>query len=98
MVIEAEEPGRPELIKRVHDKGTFHVTDDLAEYRDADAIIIAVQTPVNENYVPQYESLQQVLADIGDNMRKGVLICLESMVAPGTTNRAPSLHWRSIAT
>ena len=53
MVIEAEEPGRPELIKRVHDKGTFHVTDDLAEYRDADAIIIAVQTPVNENHIPQ---------------------------------------------
>lgn len=85
-VIEAEEPGLPELIKRVHDNGTFHVTDDVAEYRDADAIIIAVQTPVDENHIPQYESLRQVLADIGDNMRKGVLICLESTVAPGTTN------------
>jgi UDP-N-acetyl-D-mannosaminuronic acid dehydrogenase len=84
-VIEAEEPGLPELIKRIHDKGTFHVTDDVKTYRDADAIIIAVQTPVDENHVPQYESLRQVLADIGDNMRKGVLICLESTVAPGTT-------------
>ena len=85
-VIEAEEPGLPELIKRVHDKGTFHVTDDVVEYRDADAIIIAVQTPVDENHTPQYESLRQVLADIGNNMRKGALICLESTVAPGTTN------------
>jgi len=84
-VIEAEEPGLPELIKRIHDKGTFHVTDDVKAYRDADAIIIAVQTPVDENHIPQYESLRQVLADIGDNMRKGVLICLESTVAPGTT-------------
>jgi UDP-N-acetyl-D-mannosaminuronic acid dehydrogenase len=84
-VIEAEEPGLPELIKRIHDKGTFHVTDDVATYRDADAIIIAVQTPVDNNHVPQYESLRQVLADIGENMRKGVLICLESTVAPGTT-------------
>lgn len=84
-VIEAEEPGLPELIKHVHDKGTFHVTDDVAVYRDADAIIIAVQTPVDENHIPQYKSLRQVLADIGDNMRKGVLICLESTVAPGTT-------------
>ncbi len=85
-VIEAEEPGLPELIKRVHDKGTFHVTDDVVEYRDADAIIIAVQTPVDKNHVPQYESLRQVLADVGNNMRKGALICLESTVAPGTTN------------
>ncbi len=84
-VIEAEEPGLPELIKRIHDKGTFHVTDEVATYRDADAIIIAVQTPVDNNHVPQYESLRQVLADIGDNMKKGVLICLESTVAPGTT-------------
>lgn len=84
-VIEADEPGLPELIKRIHDKGTFHVTDDVATYSDADAIIIAVQTPVDENHIPQYESLRQVLADIGDNMRKGVLICLESTVAPGTT-------------
>jgi UDP-N-acetyl-D-mannosaminuronic acid dehydrogenase len=84
-VIEAEEPGLPELIKRIHDKGTFHVTDDVTTYRDVDAIIIAVQTPVDENHVPQYESLRQVLADIGDNMRKGTLICLESTVAPGTT-------------
>ena len=84
-IIEAEEPGLPELIKRVHDKGTFRVTDDVAVYRDADAIIVAVQTPVDENHVPQYESLRQVLADIGDNMKRGVLICLESTVAPGTT-------------
>jgi UDP-N-acetyl-D-mannosaminuronic acid dehydrogenase len=85
-VIEAEEPGLPELIKRVHDKGTFHVTDDVRVYRDADSIIIAVQTPVDENHIPQYESLRQVLSDIGDNMHRGTLICLESTVAPGTTS------------
>jgi UDP-N-acetyl-D-mannosaminuronic acid dehydrogenase len=85
-VIEAEEPGLPELIKRIHDKGTFHVTDDISVYREADAIIIAVQTPVDENHIPQYESLRSVLADIGENMKSGSLICLESTVAPGTTN------------
>ncbi|MCX6656197.1 MAG: nucleotide sugar dehydrogenase [Candidatus Bathyarchaeota archaeon] len=85
-VIEAEEPGLPELIKRIHDKGTFHVTDDLSVYREADAIIIAVQTPVDENHIPQYESLRSVLTDIGEHMKSGSLICLESTVAPGTTN------------
>ena len=85
-VIEAEEPGLPELIKRIHDKGTFHVTDDTSVYKDADAIIIAVQTPVDEHHIPQYESLKEVLADIGNNMRRGTLVCLESTVAPGTTD------------
>ncbi|MDP2899516.1 MAG: nucleotide sugar dehydrogenase [Candidatus Bathyarchaeota archaeon] len=85
-VIEADEPGLPELIKRVHDKGSFHVTDDASAYRDADAIIVAVQTPVDEHHIPQYESLKEVLADIGDNMKRGTLVCLESTVAPGTTD------------
>ena len=84
--IEADEPGLPELIARTVKKGTFSVTSDVSVYCEADSIIIAVQTPVDENHEPKYESLRQVLADIGDNMKKGVLICLESTVAPGTTN------------
>ncbi len=95
--MEAEEPGLAELIKRVHDKGTFHITDDASAYREADAIIVAVQTPVDEHNVPQYESLKEVLADIGDNMRRGTLVCLESTVAPGTTEHIakPLLEQRS---
>jgi UDP-N-acetyl-D-mannosaminuronic acid dehydrogenase len=85
-IIESDEPELTELIKRVHDKGTFHVTDDPTEYRKADSILIAVQTPVDENHIPRYESLCQVLADIGDNLRPGTLVSLESTVAPGTTN------------
>ncbi len=84
--IEADEPGLPELIARTVKKGTFSVTSDVSVYCEADSIIIAVQTPVDENHEPKYESLRQVLADIGDNMKKGVLVCLESTVAPGTTN------------
>ncbi len=84
-IIEADEPGFPELIKRIHDKGTFRVTDDTAQYRKADAILIAVQTPVDENHIPRYESLRQVLADIGNNLKPGTLVSLESTVAPGTT-------------
>src|SRR4030065_2760477 len=68
--IESEEPGLPELIKRVHDKGTFRVTDDISCYSRANAILIAVQTPVDEDHKPRYESLRQVLCDIGDNLRK----------------------------
>jgi len=84
--IEGDEPELAELIKRVVDKGTFRATFDVSVYREADAILIAVQTPVDESHIPRYESLRQVSADIGKHMKKGALIVLESTVAPGTTN------------
>ncbi|MEE8355411.1 MAG: nucleotide sugar dehydrogenase [Candidatus Bathyarchaeia archaeon] len=83
--IEGDEPGLAELIERVVEKGTFRATDDISVYGEADAILIVVQTPVDENHIPRYESLRQVSRDIGRHMKKGVLVVLESTVAPGTT-------------
>jgi len=84
--IEGNEPGLAELIDRVVKKGTFRATDDLSAYEKADAILIAVQTPVDEDHTPRYESLRQVSADIGKRMKPGALVVVESTVAPGTTN------------
>src|SRR5512136_822619 len=54
---EGDEPGLAELIRRVAvEKGTFHVTDDYAVCSEAAAILIDVQTPVDEDHVPRYES------------------------------------------
>ena len=83
---EGDEPGIAELIHRVAvERRTFSVTDDPAVCADADVILIDVQTPVDENRVPQYESLREVSAQAGSRMRKGVLVVIESTVAPGTT-------------
>ena len=84
--IEGDEPGLAKLIERVHKKGTFRVTDDISAYEKAVAILIAVQTPVDENHTPRYESLRQVSSDIGKKMKPGTLVIVESTVAPGTTN------------
>ena len=84
--IEGKEPGLAELIERVVEKGTFRVTDDISVYGEADAILITVQTPVDENHIPRYESLRQVSQDIGKHMKKGAIVVLESTVAPGTTD------------
>jgi UDP-N-acetyl-D-mannosaminuronic acid dehydrogenase len=95
--IEGDEPGLAELIERVVKKGKFRVTDDKSVYSEADAILIAVQTPVDENHIPRYESLTQVSQDIGGHMKKGALVVLESTVAPGTTENVvkPILEDRS---
>jgi UDP-N-acetyl-D-mannosaminuronic acid dehydrogenase len=84
--IGGDEPGLAELVKKVVEQGSFKATDDVSAYREADAILIAVQTPVDESHQPQYESLKQVLHDIGSNLNPGTLVCLESTIAPGTTN------------
>jgi len=85
---EGEEPGLAELIHRVVvEKGTFWVTDDYSVCRSADVILIDVQTPVDEDLVPRYESLLQVAREVGRHMRRGALVVIESTVAPGTTQQ-----------
>jgi len=84
--IRGNEPGLAELIEKVVRKGSFRVTDDISVCKKADVILIAVQTPVDENHVPQYDSLKEVSQAVGRHMKKGVMIIIESTVAPGTTN------------
>ncbi len=83
--IEGDEPGLEELIEKVVKKGTFKVTDDFGVLADMDIILIDVQTPTDENNVPLYESLKEVSRKIGNTMKKGTLVIIESTVAPGTT-------------
>ncbi|MFH1788261.1 MAG: nucleotide sugar dehydrogenase [Candidatus Altiarchaeota archaeon] len=85
--IEGDEPGLSELIARVVKAGKFRVTDDVEVYREADVILIDVQTPTDETHKPRYESLRHVAADIGKRLSKDkkTLVVIESTVAPGTT-------------
>jgi len=83
--IGGDEPGLSELIERVIKKESFRVTDDFSECRNAETILIDVQTPTDDKGIPHYESLKEVSRQIGKNMKKGILVIIESTVAPGTT-------------
>jgi UDP-N-acetyl-D-mannosaminuronic acid dehydrogenase len=91
---EGEEPGLDELIARVVKKGKFHVTDDYSPCDTADYILIDVQTPVDDQKIPRYESLIEVSELIAPRLKKGVTVIIESTVAPGTTDNivAPILE------
>ena len=82
---EGNEPGLDELIARVVGKGRFRVTDTHEAYETADYILIDVQTPTDAERTPGYESLREVSHAIGQRMRPGALVVVESTVAPGTT-------------
>ena len=83
--IGGEEPGLSELIEKVVKKGTLRVTDDFSECSDAEAILIDVQTPTDEDGIPHYESLKEVSKQVGRYMKRDALVVIESTVAPGTT-------------
>jgi UDP-N-acetyl-D-mannosaminuronic acid dehydrogenase len=83
--IEGIEPGLDELIAKVVKKGSFSVTDDIEVLRDADIILIDVQTPTDAQNMPRYDSLREVSVNIGKHIKKGALVIVESTVAPGTT-------------
>jgi UDP-N-acetyl-D-mannosaminuronic acid dehydrogenase len=84
--IGGDEPGLSELIARVVKKGTLTVVEDFSTCKDAEAVLIDVQTPVDEKKMPVYQSLEEVSAAIGKHIRPKTLIVVESTVAPGTTD------------
>lgn len=83
--IKGQEPGLDELVEKVFEKGNFRATSDMSEYKLADYIIVAVQTPVaEEDKKPTYENLKNALKSVGENMKKGTTVIIESTIAPGT--------------
>ncbi len=79
------EPELDTLLSHVLSKGSLKATESIHECRDADAIIICVDTPVDpSSKTPNYEALKGVLETVAGNMRQGVLVCIESTLAPGT--------------
>jgi UDP-N-acetyl-D-mannosaminuronic acid dehydrogenase len=83
---DGDEPGLAELLHRVAvEKKTFRVTDNTLVCREADVILIDVQTPTDGDHVPHYESLRTVSAQAGRHLQPATLVVIESTVAPGTT-------------
>ena len=83
--IGGKEPELPELLKKAISSNKFRVTEDFAVVKDTDFILIDVQTPTDNNHVPQYESLKEVCRQIGKFLAPGKIVIIESTVAPGTT-------------
>jgi UDP-N-acetyl-D-mannosaminuronic acid dehydrogenase len=82
---DGDEPGLAELVHHVAvEKKTFRVTDDCSVCREADVILIDVQTPTDGDHVPHYESLREVSVEAGRHLQPGTLVIIESTVAPGT--------------
>jgi UDP-N-acetyl-D-galactosamine dehydrogenase len=77
-------------------------TDDPRLLAEADVIIVAVPTPVDDAHIPDFRPLIGSSSSVGRHMKKGVTVVYESTVYPGATEevcipvleRESGLKWK----
>ena len=74
-----------EALKPLVDDGRISATTDFAAVADADAVVIAVPTPLSPQREPDVSYIERAARDIAPHLRKGHLVVLESTTYPGTT-------------
>ena len=78
------EPGFEALLKNVVADGHLKADTEVAE---ADAFIVAVPTPFNEDYSVNMSYIEAAAKNIAPVLQPGALVVLESTSPPGTTKR-----------
>ena len=74
-----------ERLKEHVDAGRLRATTDYDEIREADAILIALPTPLSDQREPDLSIVFDATRGIASRLRKGHLVVLESTTYPGTT-------------
>ena len=77
-----------ERVKELVDAGRLRATLDYDELRDADAIMIALPTPLSDQREPDLSIVLDAARGIAQRLRKGQLVVLESTTYPGTTRES----------
>ena len=67
------------------DSGLVAATTDYDELREADAIVVALPTPLSRQREPDLRILNAASAEIATRLRPGHVVVLESTTYPGTT-------------
>lgn len=65
--------------------GKLSATTDFSRLAEADAVIICVPTPLDKFKKPDMSFIETACRDVGQYMKKGVFISLESTTYPTTT-------------
>ena len=82
--IEGDEPGLADMLAAVVETGRLSASTDYDQLRNADIILINVETPVDDQHIPRYHALRSVCRSLGPVLPTGALVIVESTIAPGT--------------
>jgi UDP-N-acetyl-D-mannosaminuronic acid dehydrogenase len=84
--LKGEEPGLGELLGKVVADGKLRASLDYSECKDAQFIIICVETPLDkETKMPDTRAIESSTVTIGKNLKPGTLVSIESTIAPLTS-------------
>jgi UDP-N-acetyl-D-mannosaminuronic acid dehydrogenase len=89
-----DEPGLSEMLQKAVRAGRLRASTDFSVVADRDAVFVCVDTPVDDEHKPNNSRLLAAAMGIGEHMRKGALVVVESTIAPGTMLKvfAPALE------
>ena len=71
--------------KELAEATNLTITDNPALLSQADYLIVAVPTPVNDAHQPDMTPLESASTVVGQHMKKGAIVIYESTVYPGAT-------------
>ena len=74
-----------DVLKPLVEAGLVAATTDYDELREADAILVALPTPLSRQREPDLRILVSAAEQIATRLREGHLVVLESTTYPGTT-------------
>jgi UDP-N-acetyl-D-glucosamine dehydrogenase len=74
-----------EVLGKLVESGLLFATSDYDILREADAILIALPTPLSRQREPDLSIVVNAAREIASRLRKGHLVVLESTTYPGTT-------------
>lgn len=63
----------------------YQPTDDATVIRDSAVVVICVPTPLDEDGLPKLDYVKSAATTVGQNLRDGQVVILESTTYPGTT-------------
>ncbi|HUL39436.1 MAG TPA: nucleotide sugar dehydrogenase [Methanomassiliicoccales archaeon] len=85
--LKGNEPGLEELLRKVVGAKKFLCTSDFSRISELDAVALAIQTPFAnpKDLVPDFTALNEGIGNVGNYLKPGMLVVLESTITPGTT-------------
>jgi UDP-N-acetyl-D-glucosamine dehydrogenase len=74
-----------DTVKQLVERGLLTATTDYDALKEADAILIALPTPLSDQREPDLTIVRAASGEIARRLRSGQLVVLESTTYPGTT-------------
>jgi len=82
--IEGDEPGLADLVGEVVATQHLSTSTEHSDLADVDVVLICVDTPVDADHRPSFKALRSACSQLGQVLKEGALVIVESTIAPGT--------------